>query len=191
MKTRIPSPYIVLLVSLALVVLQGCSTFPDSNTGHKLGTLTLNHLIVVPASNTRVFMQDGKVVDGFNDYRPNCNIEVRRRDDGQQQSINPAVYDVVYIQQTTEEVVNIYSDKPVLLAFGNVSNKKMQLGLSSLGSSPSDIYRGYHFGLSGEDKNVFRLSCRGVYAPPDEARLPEFTEIKQVLGEIMSLSLDN
>ena len=145
----------------------------------------INEVVVIPPGQARLFFQDGNIVTAFDHYKPNCNIEVKRLDDKNGQQIKPSWFTVTAVQQTLEEVVNLEFDQKVHMArMGGVENGTW---FSLWDDGPSDIYRGYHFYLSGEDKNVYRLSCRGAYAAPHEAELPSYNEIKHALGDIISL----
>ncbi|MBT8439578.1 MAG: hypothetical protein KJO91_07600, partial [Gammaproteobacteria bacterium] len=157
---------------------------PQNQSHHKVSKVRVNESITVPPGKTRVFFQDGKIVSQFNHYKPNCNIEVRLREDKNLQSIKPAEFQIVSIKQSYEQVVNFNRFQQIKLAHVSISGHQ---GMVSLFDNNHDVYRGYHFYLSGRDENVYRLSCRGVYAPAFEAWLPTFDEMKQSLGDVINL----
>ena len=64
----------------------------------------LNKLTVQPGK-TRVFIQNGLISNGFNHYHPHCNIEVRKKDDENTQSVLPGIYQVTAVNEVDEEVV--------------------------------------------------------------------------------------
>lgn len=145
-------------------------------------TLTLNQKIDFKPGHTRVFMQNGIIVNRFNHYQPNCNLEIRKKDEDNWQSVDPAIYQVTSTQLTREEVVRFKRGEETRLA-------GLFLSFGDLDSTQSDIYLGMHFKLAGEDSNVMRLSCRGAMALPHEAEYPTLAEIQQSLGNIMQISL--
>jgi hypothetical protein len=159
---------------------------PQNQSHHKVSKVRVNELITVPLGKTRVFFQDGKIVSQFNHYKPNCNIEVRLREDKNLQSIKPAEFQIVSIKQSYEQVVNFNRLQKIKLAQVNISGHRDVV--SFFDDNYYDVYRGYHFYLSGVDANVYRLSCRSVYAPAFEAGLPTFDEMKQSLGDIINLN---
>lgn len=138
--------------------------------------------IIVPAGKTRVFMQKGQIVGGFNHYHPNCNVEVRRIDSSSAQSIMPGTYQITGKNEFSEEVVKVIPPKPIKLAVVG------QMSLASMSNGgPSDIYRSIHFYLSGKDENVMRLTCRGAMGLPSEAELPNKAEIRESLGDLITI----
>lgn len=155
-------------------------------------SLAINRLINIKPGNTRVFIQDGIIVSQFNHYQPNCNIEIRKKDDDNWQYIKPAVFQVTSSRQTLEEVVRLEPGHRLQVAYsGNEPDKTagLLLGVGNVDSSQSDIYHGVDFYLAGNDDNVMRLSCRGALAAPQDALPPSLEEIQQALGDIMHLKL--
>jgi hypothetical protein len=143
-------------------------------------SLEIKQPITVPPGSTRVFVQLGKITRGFNRYAPNCNIEVAKIDWDNPQSIEPGVYRIARVQRSTEEVVEA---RTVMVA---------SIGSQIAKGGPDDggatlIYQGYHFWLDGPDPNVRRLSCRGAYADPANAQPPSINEIRQAIGDLMTL----
>ena len=142
----------------------------------------LNKLTVQPGK-TRVFIQNGLISNGFNHYHPNCNIEVRKKDDENTQSVLPGIYQVTAVNEFDEEVVkNIIPLKAV-----KVATIKSVLFASIDNDGLSDIYRSIHFYLSGEDQNLMRLTCRGALGLPHEAELPTKEEINESLGDLITI----
>lgn len=182
----VPLRQVGLLAILALVT--ACSLpvpkGPDSPYAKTpVGSiLELNRAIEIPPGSTRVFIQNGRLVNGFNHYTPNCNIEVRKIDQSSKQTIPTGVYRVVRVQSTYDE--NVKSTAPTRLA---------ALGSFSLAESVDNgstmMYAGYHLYLEGADPNVMRLSCRGAFADPPDAVPPSINEIQQALGDVMTLRL--
>lgn len=144
----------------------------------------LHQSIEVPPERTRVFIQGGQTGRGFDNYRANCNIEVRKRDDQRTQRVAAGDYPIVEVRRTLQEVVQA---QPVQVA------AQGPLAGPLLASQPDSggmmVYQGYHLWLGGPDPNLMRLSCRGVLADLSEARPPSIQEIRQALGDLASLEL--
>lgn len=184
-------PAVFASLSLALA-LAGCAGSYEKNLpGFR--TVTINQIIDFPAGKTRRFIQNGQIVDGFDHYHPNCNLEIRHKDADNLQSVEPGSYSVTGIRQTYENVVRRpYFEETRLasvdigvgigISFGNV-----HFATGGFNDSPSYIYRGYHFNLQGPDPNVMRISCRGVYAAPADADLPTETEMMTAFGSLITL----
>jgi hypothetical protein len=145
--------------------------------------LTIHHKIEVPPGRSRVFFQNGRVAMAFNRYAPNCNIEVSKIDHQNRQYVEPGQYRVYRVQMSTEQIVR---GRPLRLA-------ALGLTLADLGSDGGEgtpmIYEGYHLWLESADPHVRRVSCRGALADPPVALPPSIEEIRQSLGDIMTLSL--
>ena len=79
-----------------------------------IGTsLEVNQDITVPPGVTRVYMQLGRLVRTFDYYQTNCNIEVRKIDWDNPQTIVAGTYLVTRVQNSTEQVVEA---RPVVVA---------------------------------------------------------------------------
>ena len=178
----------ILIASIAVTLLSGCVISSNSTKSYTKelsvspdSSLTLNQKIDFKPGKTRVFLQDGMVVSQFNHYKSNCNLEIRKKDEENWQFVEPGVYKVISTRQTLEEVVRFIP--------GNETRVASRLILADIDTSQTDIYLGMHYYLSGEDANVMRLSCRGVMALPHEAEPPTLQEIRQALGNIITLNL--
>lgn len=148
-------------------------------------SLDIKQPITIPPGTTRVFIQLGKISRGFNRYAANCNIEVKKIDWAEEQSVEPGIYRISRVQPVTEEVVE---GQAILVAslygIGLMADGGMDDGGSTL------IYEGYHLWLDGPDPNVRRLTCRGSYDEPSSALPPSINEIRQALGDLMTLEYD-
>ncbi len=180
------------LVAASLVAaftLNGCATTYQQNLP-QFKSVKINERIEFPVDRTRVFIQDGKIVRGFDHYKANCNLEIRTKDSNSVQYVEPGEYTVTSIRETMQHVVRFDMDRKVHLAgvglgvsFGNI-----HFASGGFSGSPSDIYRGYHFNVSGDDANVMRVSCRGVYEHPSLAELPTEAEMMLALGNIITIN---
>ncbi len=174
---------------LAALLLGGCATRIPKDTASPYyqvpvgSMLKIHRMIEVPPVTTRLFFQNGKVSASFNHYVPNCNIEVYKRDNYQVQLVKPGEYRIFKVQKTSQEVVRARRLQVAAQDWTLVA-------LSGGGEGGnSSIYEGYHLWLEGLDPNVMRLSCRGVFADPSEAYPPSIDEMRQALGEIMTMDL--
>lgn len=149
-------------------------SYQQGDSGYRI---VLHDALVIAPHQARVFLQDGNVVGGLNEYHPHCSFEVRKLSE-QSQTIQPDTFVVSRVQHLIEEVVML---QPVLVAaLGN--------NLAFQDYSPSDIFRGFHFWLRSEAQpDVLRMTCRGALAPPWEALLPSPEEINMALGEKATL----
>ncbi len=168
------------LVSGAVMLLAGCSSWlPDYSAEDSGWSLVLHKSLTVAGDNTRVFLQEGRMLPslGFDQYRPACNLEVRSLAP-QPRRIEPGSFVVNRIQPLREEVA---SWRPVMLA-------SLTLAGAEVDHSPADIFLGYHFWLSSEAQpDVLRMTCRGVFAEPWEAEYPTLEEIAVALGDYATL----
>lgn len=168
------------LPGVALLLLAGCTSWLPDYSGQDSGwRLVLHKPLTVAGENTRVFLQDGKMLPslGFNQYRPACNLEVRQRAP-RPRRIEPGRFVVNRIQPLREEVA---SWRPVMLA-------SLSLADAAVDASPADIFLGYHFWLHSDNQpDVLRMTCRGVFAEPWEAEYPTLEEIAVALGDYAEL----
>ncbi len=180
--------YPILLAVCLTVLSGGCSELisKDPASPYSLvpvgSELDILRTIEVPPGRTRVFFQSGWETANFDHYVPSCNIEVRILLDDTVQYVAPGVYRVERVQRYVEEIV--HARRIELAAVGEIMT-----GLGDGGEGNTMIYDGYHLWLNGDDKNLMRLSCRGVYADLVDARPPGLNEIRAVLGESMELHL--
>ena len=135
--------------------------------------------IPIPPGRTRVFFQYGQINSQFDHYHPNCNIEVRKLDHKSIQIVSPGNYQIIKTQTFFEHVVHIRS--PIVLASSDDSL------LTWFHTDITDIYRSYHFYLSGNDKNILRLTCRGALESANTAKLPGKAEILESLGNLITI----
>lgn len=170
-----------LLFLPVFLLLAGCVSFlPDYSNEDSGYRLVLHEPIVVPPQKARVYIQGGRIIGtGFDSYEVSCNIEVRKLSE-EPQRIEPDTFVVNRIQQFFEEVAAL-DWQPVQLASVGLVGADVDGGLSY-------IFRGWHFWLSSPTQpQMFRMTCRGVFAPPWEAYLPTLEEIAWTLGKVATL----
>lgn len=153
--------------------------YQQGDSGYRL---TLNKPLTISPGQARVFLQEGRAfASGLDEYQPHCSFEVRHLSDSPQ-IIHADTFVVSRIQTLIEEVVQY---QPVMLA----ALGSLTLG-ADIDSSPSDIFRGYHFWLrSDHQPNVLRMTCRGALAPPWDAYPPTHAEIEYAISHIATLEL--
>ncbi len=167
------------IFAILLLALAGCAAMAPRYQGGDTGyRFILHQPVTIPAGRARVYIQDGKVLSGFDSYEVSCSLEVRTLA-RKARTVKPDTFVVYRIQQFFEEVAAARW-RPVQLA---------SLKLTSVfGSGPSDIYRGYHLWLhSDRQPDVLRLTCRGVFAAPWRAYPPTYEEMVETLGKVADL----
>lgn len=172
-----PSRLPRLALPLAIALLAACST-AQYRQGPAVATLELKQEINIPATEGRVFLQQGKVLPGMPDsYSPHCSLEMYGLNP-QDFSIAPGDYPITHIQLYHTEVVML---KPVSYAAASVSSDD---------SSPSDIMLGFHFWFADSiGAEPRRMTCLGALAAPWEANEPSLAEINALLGGLGRLTL--
>ena len=148
-------------------------------------TLKVNQRIEIPPGVTRVFMQNGAIVRNFDQYAPNCNVEVYRLEQERAQYIEPGEYRIHRVQNTVEEVVQKQRLQVAALGTGP------WLMMASGGADRPDVHKGYHLWVEDPAGNFTRLSCRGAFDTPWDARPPSINQMRRALGDIADLVLAN
>ena len=148
-------------------------------------TLVLKEPIRIPPGKARVFLQDGGSTQGtllggsFNQYRPHCGFEVQRIDH-EGFTIRAGEFRISRVQHSLQPVVMA---QPVRLA-------ALQLAGGYDGQGSGGYHEGYHIWLeSGDQPEVMRVSCYGVYAERPDLYPPTLEEIRQALGQAAEIRL--
>lgn len=141
------------------------------------GQLELKTAIQVPAERARVFLQNGEVGGGVDDYQPQCNFEIHSVLH-QGVTIAPDVFEIARVQQVLAPVVLA---QPIRVADGMD------------GDGPSALFAGYHLWLNSPlQPEVMRLTCYGTFAEPGpDLQPPTVKEIRKVLGSLAELRYPN
>ncbi len=139
--------------------------------------LQVRQALPVSAGKARVFVQDGAISGGYDNYRPHCAFEIESIDhDGV--TIEPDTFQIVRVQRTLVQVVQA---RPLRLA------GLWRAGINGFGGS-SSYHEGYHFWIYSERQpQVMRMSCYGVYAQPYELHPPTLAEIGVALGGLAGI----
>lgn len=175
------------LLVVAALLLAACQQAPlrdEASHRSRVGvgsTFVLHESLIVPAGHARVFFQDGKVVAKaqLDRYRPHCNIEVRTVSDGSSR-IEPDTFLVTGVEEYEEEIVA----RPQHLRYAGLS---MSDGDGAMISKIARFVR--HWLYSERQPGVMRLTCHGGFDYPLDALTPSITEIRQALGERVTLNL--
>jgi hypothetical protein len=175
---------LTLLLS-ALLLLSGCATVPTPET--RVSELLLHKPISVPEERARVFLQDGRVVQGFNEFIPHCALEIRHLY-GPPRTIPAGRYPVTRVQPVVTEVVFAAPRQRVAELGVGISGGHF-IGVGDYNESPPEIFEGYHYWL--EDRanvGLMRLTCYGARGMPSEVEPPTLAELARVLGGLGQLT---
>ena len=178
-------PKLVTLVA-TLFMLSACHQAPvrDENSSRSRVSagshFVLNEVLSIPTGHARVFLQSGQVVakKRLEHYQPHCNIEVRSVSAGDSY-IEPDIFVVTAVTEDEEEVVR-----------GAQWQQYASL-LNSSDSMDSVMISRYvqHTLHSTAQPEVMRLTCHGGFAEAWQVDTPSIREIRQALGEIVTLKL--
>ena len=180
------------LISGLIVMLGACSTalVTDPNALYYVPTpgskVTVKQRIEVPAGQTRIFLQRGKLItkpSRLDHYWPNCNFELNTLTETSRY-IEPGVYTVTRTTRQEKEVVWHQPERIQLAAVGIG-------GLMARGSDgPGMYFEEVKMTLqSTQPSDVRELACRGVLTDPHLVEPPTLAEIRQALGSYASISV--
>jgi hypothetical protein len=178
-------PILSRLALILLVFLYGCQSFiePDVNSSfYKVPSgskLILHRNLIIPANSLKIYLQDGDLGDGANQYYPFCKFELRQAK-GYSQSIKPDQFIITRTRRVVDYFVGL--DKRRFVAsihFGSSDNGK-----------PSPMIYGTQMDLrSTTQAHVFRLTCGHLQDPNLTARHLTINQIREALGAVFSLQL--
>ena len=184
-RTRGMRMKIVVLVVAISLLLAGCqrsSTVRDPSVRGWVpldgAQLQLRQSLPLSAGKARVFVQDGVVTGGFDNYRTHCAFEIESVDHSGV-TIEPDTFQIVRVQRTLVRVVRA---QPLMVA-------GLPLALGGLdGGGSSSYHEGYHFWIYSERQpEVMRMSSYGVYAQPYELEPPTLVDIRHALGDLAEI----
>ena len=150
---------------------------PDTASYYYLppvGTLVeLKRPLTIPPGRARVFLQGDRVGQGYDQYEPNCNFEIRTLSE-QPQVISPESFLVTKLQRVTEEVVLL--DEPMRVAGIELAGLYGDMGSTM-------ITRGVHLWFGSDTQpDVMRLTCRGGFDEPWRAQPPSIDEMRMAVA---------
>ena len=178
MKHSAHTPVICLLVAS----LSGCayqppkdvnSTFYSPPAGSKL---QLHSALTIPANNTEVYIQDGKVISSYwsiDAYYPNCNFELRERAEVKRR-VQPDTFTIFRVVRNTE---NVMLGTPTVVASSSSGNGAPNVDFMII----MDLH-------SERQPGVMRITCRQWEDPSDGNHL-SIVQIRKTLGDLFTLRL--
>jgi hypothetical protein len=142
----------------------------------------------VPPGTTRVFFQHGKLIPqrSIFEYDTNCELEINKLADTVRY-IEPGTYTVIRTRRQNESIIqNQFLDKPVQLAALSMAMLRITAAEDDGGSSMEfEIIR---MRLQEKENSLLReLACRGALADPANMEMPTIAEMRQALGDYVSI----
>lgn len=176
------------VVVAMMLVLMACHQAPirdEASYQSRIGvgsTFVLHETLIVPTGHARVFLQRGKVIEKvrLDRYRTHCNFEVRSVSDGSL-NINPDTFLVTEVDEDEEEVVG--RPGPQRYAALGVDSGSDGTGITMIARYVR------HWLYSERQPEVMRLTCHGGFDFPFYARTPSIAEIREALGQRVTLNL--
>lgn len=154
--------------------------------------LVLNREVTIAANEVGVYLQNGKIVAfrEINTYTPHCKLEVRRRLDAPQ-VVTPGAF----------EIRRVVRDESPFVSAARVLGGRPAPGVGvriSAGGGQGDggptalAFATRLYLRSRAQPDVFRLSCGqwGYPAPAQAPQFPSIAEMRQVLGDVMTLRIE-
>jgi hypothetical protein len=146
----------------------------------------------VPPGSTRVFFQYGKLIPqrSIFEYDTNCELEINKLADTVRY-IEPGTYTVTRTRRQNESIIqNQHLNQPVQLASLNslvLSSTVVTVGMTDDGGSSME-FEIIRMRLQGEENALLReLACRGALADPSDMQMPTIDEMRQALGDYVSI----
>ncbi len=171
------------VIVLAVLLLAGCRAGVTTDPSYIIPTagssVKIKKQLLVPAGETRVFLQRGRVVAKakFDRYYPSCNFEVWKLTQ-EPTIIQPGSFVVSKAGRDINHVVSLEHLKIAALRWHHHD------------SDHAMIMHAVHMWLqSAEQPNVYRLTCRGWLAVPAEAEKPALADMREALGNLASIKL--
>lgn len=140
--------------------------------------IEINNELVIQPLHTRAYLQYGELIhpDVLNLYETNCEIEVKQVLEVNQ-IINPGRYEIAHIIIDESSVVFL-------------PHQAIQYAMGGGGTGSYDTKAFWQFTLqSDENPDVLFMLCRGVQEDVAEAELPTIEEIKQAVGDNITIHL--
>lgn len=165
------------LILCACVVLGACQTADDGAQARHIpagSALELHQTLSIPPDRVSVRIQDGKLQDSVDQYRPNCKFEIRTMA-SVQRAVRPDRFEIQRVRRFAEGVLAGLTTA----------------GIGLFGDGPS--YTPYITELylhSDRQRDVLRLSCQHWQDPAwVEAAHVTVPEIRAALGPVFTLHL--
>jgi len=139
--------------------------------------LILHRAITIPANNTEVRIQNGKVIQSSWDldtYYANCHFELREIANVER-TVQPDSFNVTRVHRDTE---NVMLNTPTVVASAGAGN----------GGPPLVDYMTIMDLYSARQPEVMRISCQHWNDPNDGEHL-NINQIRKTLGDLLTLTL--
>ena len=146
-------------------------------------SLELHRDVVVAPERARVFFQDGVVLPGINEYRPHCELTLRKLAD-RPQTIQA---DRFTVERVSADIVHVVTSGAVVVAV----NAEFRLaGGGGGGDGEGRLMKTYILYLhSDRQPEVLSLVCGGAFNLPALATRPSLEDIQTALGYYATLEL--
>jgi len=189
----IPRRWILMACLLSCHCLSACGpltikdTTTQSFTPLQRGVLELHQEVVIPANRTRVFLQQGRLLHGINEYYPHCQLRVRNiLEHAQTVQADRFTFDKVF--GTLDQVV---SSDPVQVAAVGATVIAGGGGGNGGGNGEGRQMYMYFMALHSEQQpQVTYLVCAGALVEPFFADYPSLQDIQTALGDYATLTLE-
>ena len=151
------------------------------------GVFELHRDVVIPANRTRVFLQDGRVLYGINEFYPHCQLRVRNILE-EAQTVQADRFSIDRVFGTLDQVV---SSGPVRLAAAGATVIAGGGGGNGGGNGEGRQMYTYFMALhSDQQPQVTFLVCGGALKEPAFAEYPTLQDIQTAIGNYATLTLD-
>jgi len=181
----------ILIISIFVASFNGCAYQPPKDTNSSFysppvgSQLQLHDTLTIPANDTQVRIQGGKIINSswsLDAYYPNCNFELRPI-----ASVERIVHpDTFVISRVIRDTENVMLTSPAIVARAGAISRSGSSG----NGAPSVNYMTIMDLHSPRQPDVMRLTCQHWEDPSDSRHL-SITQIREVLGNLFTLSLPN
>jgi hypothetical protein len=170
-----------------MVFLTGCESLIETDVNSSFykvpsgSTLILHRDVAIPANRLKIYVQDGSLGYGVNQYYPFCKFELRQAKK-QSQFIAPDQFIVTRTRRIVDYFVGLDFERQPFFASIDLQN--------SANGKPSPKVYGTQMELrSTMQPQVFRLTCGHLQDPNLTARHLSINQIRETLGAIFTLQL--
>jgi len=177
------NPRTLIITALLAGQLTACSFTPEPGPDSVFysppvgSQLRLNVAITIPAHDTDIYIQDGKVQSSYwsvDAYYPHCNFELRTRTAVARQ-VEP---DTFIITRVVRDIENVLLNNPVRVAgFGSGDT-----------APPHEDYMVIMDLRSDTQSDVMRMTCQH-WEDPNEGNHLTINEMRKALGKLFTLTL--
>ena len=148
--------------------------------------VTVKQRIEVPAGQTRIFLQRGKLItkpSQLDHYWTNCNFEINTLAEASRY-IEPGIYTVTRTTRQEKEAV-LHQPERIKLAAVGIGGVMARGGDGAL-----MLFEEVKMTLqSAQPSDIRDLACRGVLTDPVLVEPPTLAEIRQALGKYASIAV--